>query len=270
MAANGFPTARDADAGIARPPGDAAERARAGRGASAYAAALDGSYRLAALVPAYDCARTIAAVVRDVAELCPAVLVIDDGSSDDTATIAREAGARVIRHEANRGKGAALRSGLLALLADGFTHAFTVDGDGQHLAAEMPRLIDESRSDPAAIVLGERRIAPEQEVAPIKRFGNDFANWWVSLAAGRTLNDTQTGFRIYPIQATLDLAPQAERYQFESEVLILAARRGIDIRSCQVAVYYPPPDERISHYDPWADTCRIIVTVVSFLVRLRS
>lgn len=227
-------------------------------------------YRVAALVPAFDCARTIADVVRGAALHCEHVLVIDDGSSDGTAGIARAAGAEVIRHEVNRGKGAALRSGLIRLLAEGFTHAFSVDGDGQHLASEMQRMLDASHAAPGAIVLGARRISPEQEVAPIKRFGNDFANWWVSLAAGREFRDTQTGFRIYPIATTLDLGVQAERYQFESEVLILAARRGIDIDTCEVAVFYPPPGERISHYDPWLDTCRIIATVVSFLVRLRT
>jgi glycosyltransferase involved in cell wall biosynthesis len=259
--------------GSAEAAGASVARARAGTapGAAAARAAPAGSaYRLAALVPAYDCARTIAAVVHGVARFCDAVLVVDDGSGDDTAEIARRAGARVLRHDVNRGKGAALRSGLLELLADGYTHAFTVDGDGQHLAAEMPGLIAESIAAPAAIVLGARRIAPEQEVAPIKRFGNGFANWWVSLAAGREFRDTQTGFRIYPIRATLELAAQADRYQFESEVLILAARRGMDVRTCDVEVYYPPPGERVSHYEPWADTCRIIVTVVSYLVGLRG
>lgn len=227
-------------------------------------------HRVAALVPAYDCARTIAAVVREVARKCERVLVVDDGSSDDTAAIARAAGADVICHRGNRGKGAALRTGLVRLLADGYTHAFSVDGDGQHLAEEMDALLAASCEAPDAIVLGARRIAPEQEVAPIKRFGNEFANWWVSLAAGIQLKDTQTGFRVYPIARTLELGVHAARYEFESEVLILAARRGIEIRTCDVAVYYPPPGERVSHYDPWADTCRIIVTVVSFLVRLRS
>jgi hypothetical protein len=118
-------------------------------------------------------------------------------------------------------------------------------------------------------VLGSRRIDPQQEVAPIKRFGNGFANWWVSLAAGREYRDTQTGFRIYPIHATLELGVRAERYEFESEVLILAARRGIEVLTTDVAVYYPPPGERVSHYEPWRDTCRIIFTVVPFLIGLR-
>lgn len=253
---------------------DASSNGRARNGAqpegSTTASGVACAQRIAALIPAYDCARTITDVVRGAAERCERVLVIDDGSSDDTAALARAAGAEVIRHELNRGKGAALRTGLVRLLAEGYTHAFSVDGDGQHLAEEMDRLLAESRVAPGAIVLGARRIAPDQEVAPIKRFGNEFANWWVSLAAGIELKDTQTGFRIYPIAATLELGVQAARYEFESEVLILAARRGIDIRTCEVAVYYPPPGERISHYDPWADTCRIIVTVVSFLVRLRT
>jgi glycosyltransferase involved in cell wall biosynthesis len=268
MATIGAPSTADRAAEAADPAARDVKQSRPALDASASASL--GAYRIAALVPAFDCARTVGAVVRDVARHCATVLVVDDGSADDTAERARAAGARVLRHERNRGKGAALRSGLLELLAAGFTHAFTVDGDGQHLGDEMPHLIAESRGAPAAIVLGARRIAAEQEVAPIKRFGNDFANWWVSLAAGRAFSDTQTGFRIYPIRATLELAVQADRYQFESEVLILAARRGLDIRSCDVAVYYPPPGERVSHYDPWADTCRIIATVVSFLVRLRS
>lgn len=238
--------------------------------APAAAAAAQPHYRVAALIPAFDCARTITDVVRGASRYCEHVLVVDDGSSDETAQLARAAGADVIRHGINRGKGAALRSGLIGLLAQGFTHAFSVDGDGQHLASEMQRMLDLSHAMPCAIVLGARRIAPEQEVAPMKRFGNDFANWWVSLAAGREFRDTQTGFRIYPIAATLDLGVQAERYQFESEVLILAARRGVGIETCDVAVFYPPPGERISHYDPWLDTCRIIATVVSFLVRLRT
>ncbi|HEY8517000.1 MAG TPA: glycosyltransferase family 2 protein [Candidatus Binatia bacterium] len=245
-----------------------AVRGATARGASGPARA--GAYRLAALIPAYDVEATIADVVRGAAEHCDAVLVVDDGSHDRTAEVARAAGAEVVRHDTNRGKGAALRSGLVRLLAEGYTHAFSLDGDGQHLADQMPLLIAESRAHPAAIVLGARKLSPDQEVARINRFGNEFANWWVSLAAGREFRDTQSGFRIYPIRATLELGVRAERYAFESEVLILAGRRGVDVVTREVAVYYPPPDERVSHYAPWADTCRIIFTVVPFLIGLRS
>ena len=95
------------------------------------APAAAAGYRVAALIPAFDCARSVADVVRGAARYCEHVLVVDDGSSDETAALARAAGAEVIRHEVNRGKGAALRSGLIRLLAEGFTHAFSIDGDGQ-------------------------------------------------------------------------------------------------------------------------------------------
>jgi len=225
--------------------------------------------RIAALVPGFDVEGTIAAVVDGARQHVEHVLVVDDGSRDATADVARAAGAEVLRHGENRGKGAALRSGLIRLLASGFTHAFTLDGDGQHLADEMPGLVREAAAQPDAIVLGARRIADTQEVAPIKRFGNGFANWWVSLAAGVELRDTQSGFRVYPIATVLGLGIRAERFEFESEVLILAARRGIGVRTLDVAVHYPPPGERVSHYEPWLDTCRIIFTVVPFLVGLR-
>lgn len=224
--------------------------------------------RLAALIPCLDVADTIAGVVRGVREHVEHVLVVDDGSGDRTAEAARDAGADVLRHESNRGKGAALRSGLLRLRAQEFTHALSLDGDGQHLASEIPALLEEHAADPSAIVLGAR-IRDEQEVAGIRRFGNDFANWWVALAAGREFRDTQSGFRIYPIEATLGLEVRADHYEFESEVLILAARRGVNVRTCDVRVYYPPPDELVSHYDPWIDTIRIIRTVVPFAARLR-
>jgi glycosyltransferase involved in cell wall biosynthesis len=225
--------------------------------------------RVAALVPGYDVESTVAAVVDGTRQHVEHVLVVDDGSSDRTAEVARAAGAETVSHGENRGKGAALRTGLVRLLAHGFTHAFTLDGDGQHLADEMPPLLRESAKNPKAIVVGARRIEPTQKVEPVKRFGNGFADWWVSLAAGVELRDTQSGFRVYPIATVLELGTRAERFEFESEVLILAARRSIPLHSLEIAVHYPPPGERVSHYEPWRDTCRIIFTVVPFLIGLR-
>ena len=144
----------------------------------------------------------------------------------------------------------------------------TMDGDGQHLAAEIPRLLAASAAEPDALVIGVRQIG-DQEVTPMKLFGNRFANRWVEIACGRALPDTQSGFRVYPLPATLQLGASAGRFAFETEVLILAARPGMAITSVPVAVYYPPAAERVSHYRPWADTVRIIAVVVGLILRRR-
>jgi glycosyltransferase involved in cell wall biosynthesis len=228
-----------------------------------------GEARVAALIPVLDGAVTIEAVVQGARGRVEHVVVVDDGSRDDSAKRAEGAGAEVLRHGRNRGKGAALRSGLLHLHRQGFTHAFTLDADGQHLPDEMPVLLAEVERHPQAIVVGARRSEAGQEIAGRNRFGNAFADWWVARAAGQKLPDTQSGFRVYPIAAVLGLGTRRDRYAFESEVLILAGRRGIEIVSREVAVYYPAPAERVSHYRPWGDTLPIIFTVVSFLVGLR-
>lgn len=229
---------------------------------------MSGSSRsYAALIPALDCAATIGGVVRGARRELGRVLVVDDGSTDATAEEARGAGAEVFSHGENRGKGAALASGLRYLQESGATHAVSLDGDGQHLPSEIPKLVAESEKHPEALVIGAREI--ESEVAPIKRFGNQFANAWVQIATGRDLGDTQCGQRVYPIAATLALHPIGLRFDFETEILIRATRAEIDVRSVPVRVFYPPPDERQSHYDKLWDTVRIIEMVVGLILRLR-
>jgi glycosyltransferase involved in cell wall biosynthesis len=221
----------------------------------------------AALVPALDCAATIASVVRGALEHVGRVLVVDDGSSDATAEEARAAGAEVFSHGENLGKGAALVAGLRYLRSRGASHAVALDGDGQHLPAEIPALLAESLAHPAALVVGARRM--EHEVAAINRFGNEFANLWVRIATGRHLGDTQCGMRVYPIEPTLAFEPVGQRFDFETEILIRAARAEMEIRSVPVRVYYPPPELRLSHYDKVWDTVRIIEMVVGLMLRLR-
>ena len=225
--------------------------------------------RVAVLIPGYDVELTVAEVVRGSLAFVEKVLVVDDGSSDGTARVAESAGAQVLRHDRNLGKGAALQSGMRRLQELGFTHAFTVDGDGQHLPAEIPVLLEACVESREAIFIGKRRREEGQEVAGIRQFGNEFANWWVSRAAGRQLPDTQSGFRIYPLEPTLGLGATRQHYDFESEILILAARRGVEIRSREVRVFYPPPDELISHYAPWLDTIRIIRIVAPWALGFR-
>ena len=221
----------------------------------------------AALIPALDCGDTIGEVVRGARQHVERVLVVDDGSRDGTASEARAAGAEVFTHEENLGKGAALAAGLRYLEERGYSHAVSVDGDGQHLPEEMPKIITESKAHPVALVIGRRQI--ETEVAAIKRFGNEFANVWVRIATGLDLGDTQCGFRVYPIAATLALHSSGQRFDFETEVLIRAVRAGIEVRSVPVRVFYPPPELRHSHYDKVWDTVRIIEAVVGLILRVR-
>jgi len=218
-----------------------------------------------ALIPAYQAAMTVGAVVTGVRDYCARVLVLDDGSSDDTAARAAAAGAEVLRHSGNRGKGAALLSGLRTLGVQGVARVLTVDADGQHLAEEIPVLLAASDATPAAIVVGVRR-KEGHAIARANRFGNWISDRLLRALAGQPLPDTQSGFRIYPVAATLALGPRGRRYDFETEVLLLAARRGLPLVGVPVRVYYPPIAERVSHFRKWRDTLRIIATVLRVLV----
>jgi glycosyltransferase involved in cell wall biosynthesis len=217
--------------------------------------------RAGAVVPAYQAAATIDAVVRGTRAVLPDVIVVDDGSTDDTGAIAARAGATVLRQDPNAGKGAALVRAFSHLEARGFTHAVTLDADGQHYPDEIPVLLAASAVDPRAFVVGVRR-KEGQEISAVARFGNWVADTLMEHIAGQALPDTQSGFRVYPLAATLALPTVGRRYDFETEVLFRAARRGLPLVGVPVRVYYPPIADRVSHFDPWRDTLRIIGTVL--------
>ena len=221
---------------------------------------------IAALIPAYQAEPTVGTVVAGARAHLARVLVVDDGSADATPARAAAAGAEVLRHEGNAGKGAAIVTGLRALAATGVGRALTLDADGQHLADEIPTLLAASDATPGGIVVGVR-LKEGHAIARANRFGNWIADSLLRLIAGRPLPDTQCGFRIYPVAATLALGAGGQRYEFETEILLRAARRGVPIVGVPVRVHYPPIAERVSHYRPWVDTLRIIAVVLRVLVR---
>lgn len=228
----------------------------------------DEAIRVGGVIPAYRAAATIAAVVRAFTDVARPLVVVDDGSGDETASVAAGAGAAVVRHDVNRGKGAALTTGLGWLAEQGATHALTIDADGQHLPGEAAALLEAARRAPTAIVVGARRKEGHR-IRGINRLGNAVADTLLARIAGQRLPDTQSGFRIYPIGATLALGTRGMRYDFETEVLLRAARAGVPVVGVPVAVHYPPVAERVSHYRPVVDTARIVRTVVRVL-RSRS
>lgn len=215
------------------------------------------------IVPAYDAAATIGAVIADVRRELPDldVLVVDDGSVDDTSRIARDAGAHVLRRETNAGKGAALIAGFEEALARGKRVAVTVDADGQHPADEAKRVLEAS-DDEQAFVLGVRDL--ERDGAPrANRFSNGISNFFLSRFAGRPLRDTQCGLRRYPIEKILALRAGGRGYDFEAEVLLRGIWSGMTIVELPVRVLYPA--ERTTHFHPARDPWRIIRTVVATL-----
>lgn len=220
-----------------------------------------------AIIPAYQAASTIGNVVTGLieswsAELAtePRVVVVDDGSTDETSLVARRAGAEVLRHPENRGKGAALTTGLLRARELEFGVAVTLDADGQHPPSEAVRLLEHPAPD-TALVLGIRDLA-KAGAPKANRFSNAFSNAWLSGFSGKKLLDTQCGLRRYPVQLTLDLGVRSSGFGFEAEVLLRAARAGIRLEQEAVSVIYPPAETRTTHFHSVRDPFRIVLRVL--------
>jgi glycosyltransferase involved in cell wall biosynthesis len=224
--------------------------------------------RTCALVPALDAAETIGQVVDDLAlSLDVPIIVVDDGSTDATATLAREHGAHVVRHERNRGKGAAIHSGLHEAEQRGFDVAVTADADGQHPGSSA-RTVLEASNDRRVLVLGIRDLV--HDGAPKRnRFGNGVSNLFLSLFAGTRLRDTQCGLRRYPVAETLALGVRAPGYAFEAEVVLRAIAAGLPIVEVPVGVVYPAERLRRTHFRGVRDPARIVATVVRTVLELR-
>lgn len=224
----------------------------------------------AAVVPAYDAAPTVGEVVRGLRSCWPdsesdTVIVVDDGSRDDTCEVARRAGALVVCHGFNRGKGAALRTGLRAAKELGFCTAVTVDADGQHPPTEAARLAAHP-APPSALVLGIRDL-PGAGAPRANQLSNRISNHFLSGFTCKDLHDTQCGLRRYPISRTLELDGRSRGYAFEAEIVMLASRAGVEIVQEPVRVRYDGP--RITHFHAARDPARIIARVLWTLARGR-
>lgn len=223
------------------------------------------------IVPAFQAARTVGDVVSSLRAVWPVadapILVVDDGSSDETAARARDAGAEVLVHTENRGKGRALLTGLERAAELGAQAVVSVDADGQHPAEEAARLaLHPAPSD--ALVLGIRDLASAG--APrANRTSNAISNFFLSAFSGRRMLDTQCGLRRYPVRPTLGLAIGGRGYSFEAEALLRAARAGWRIEQVPVRVVYPPESERVTHFHVARDPARIVARVVLTMLERR-
>ena len=226
--------------------------------------------RCCVLLPTYNNAGTLAAVITDVSGYTHEICVVNDGSTDHTLSVLESfPHIKLLSYPNNVGKGWALRKGFEFARANGYDYAITIDTDGQHFADDLPVMIEALKQHKNAIVVGARNMA-QNGIPGKSNFGNKFSNFWFQVETGIKLPDTQSGYRLYPLMALEPLTFFSRKYEFEIEVLIRSAWSGIDVLHVPVRVYYPPADERVSHFRPFQDFSRIsvvytVLVIVTFL-----
>lgn len=216
--------------------------------------------KICVIIPTYNNATTIRRVIEDVEKYCSSIIVVNDGSTDDTAAILQSIPSpiEVVSYPDNRGKGYALVTGFKKAKALGYTHAITIDADGQHFADDIPCFIEGLKHNPEGFIVGCRNLT-EENMPRQNTFANRFSNFWFRLQTGINLPDTQSGYRLYTLSSLKGLNLITSRYESELELLVYAAWAGVDITSVNVKVYYPPAEERVSHFRPIYDFFRISV-----------
>lgn len=222
------------------------------------------------IIPTYNNAATLAGVIEDVAQYSNHIIVVNDGSTDNTVEIAeRFPVVQFISYPKNVGKGWALRQSFKYAAEKGYKYAITIDSDGQHFAKDIPAFIDKLKDEPNAIIIGARNMG-QASVPGGSSFGNKFSNFWFKVETGITSPDTQSGFRLYPLEPLKKMHFFTRKYEFEIEVLVRAAWKGVNVVSVPVTVYYAPKEERVSHFRPFKDFFRIsvlntILVLIAFL-----
>lgn len=225
------------------------------------------SRHICVVIPTYNNDKTIKAVVEKSLLYCDDVIVVADGCTDDTMDILHDIDKiTLVSYPQNKGKGYALKVGFRKALDKGFSYAITLDGDGQHYPENIPLFLKANQKHPHALIVGSRQL---DGVCRSKgsSFANKFSNFWFYVQTGKALDDTQTGYRLYPLHKLYGLLFLTSRYEAELELLVFASWHGVKIVPISVQVYYPPREERVSHFRPTKDFVRISVlnTVLCFL-----
>lgn len=211
------------------------------------------------IIPTYNNAGTVKQVIEDVKQYCEEIIVVNDGATDNSKEILDEIeGIDLITFEKNRGKGTALRKAFKHAFSRGFQYVITLDSDGQHYAKDLPHFLNKLETEPNTIIIGSRNMTQEN-VPGTSSFGNKFSNFWFFFETGINLPDTQSGYRLYPLKPLSKIWLITWRYEFEVEVLVRAAWNHVKVICIPIDVYYPPKDERITHFRKGPDFTRISV-----------
>lgn len=213
---------------------------------------------ICALIPALNAEETIGEIIKGCKDYLGDVIVVDDGSFDNTSLVSQKEGASVIKHNRNMGKGMALRTGFTYALSKGYEGVITIDADGQHKPSDIPLFLSRYAEDKPDIIIGNRMV--HRERIPKYRYYTNLAGiYFISKATGQALNDSQSGFRLYKKEVINGIALNTSGFETETEILIKAGRMGCRIVHIPVDVSYK---DGKSNYRPVIDTYRISILVL--------
>ncbi len=211
------------------------------------------------IVPTYNNAQFLVSVLNDVLTYCDDVIVVNDGSTDNTLTVLDTfSQVKVVSYPKNKGKGHALKTGFKNAYVSGYQYAITIDSDSQHYAKDLPTFLELIDAHPKTIIIGARNLNQEN-MNSNSSFANKFSNFWFKVETGIEMPDTQSGYRLYPIEALSGMRFFTNKYEFEIEVLVRASWKGIEIMAAPIDVYYPAKADRVTHFRPFKDFFRISV-----------
>lgn len=215
--------------------------------------------KVCVLIPTYNNERTLEKVLRDVLAYTDQVIVVNDGSTDSTKTILDKfKEIELVSYDINKGKGYALRQGFIRAVEKGYNYAISIDSDGQHFAEDLPKFLQGLDEHPHAIIIGARNMG-QASVPGKSSFGNKFSNFWFWVETGLKMQDTQSGYRLYPVKQMSAIKFLTRKFEFEIEVLVRGAWSGLEIVHVPVRVFYPEKGQRVSHFRPFKDFSRISV-----------
>lgn len=220
------------------------------------------------IVPTFNNEKTVISVISDLLESTNDIIVVNDGSTDSTSNLlaAYEDKVELISYPNNKGKGFALKKGFDKALELGFDYAITIDSDGQHFVSDIPEFVKIIQQNPNSLLVGSR-LLKQKNMPSGNTFANKFSNFWYHLQTGINLPDTQSGYRLYPLNLMGKMKIFTTRYEAELEVLVFSAWRNINIIPLKINVFYDDKENRVSHFRPFHDFFRISIlnTVLVFL-----
>ncbi len=216
--------------------------------------------KICVIIPTYRNAQFLEIVLNSVLDQVDDVIVVNDGSPDDSSLILEKYYDKItiVTHQTNKGKGKAIYGGIVMANQLNFDYAVTMDSDNQHKASDLEKFADAIFDNPNSIVIGSRNLLGK-DIKSSSSFANKFSNFWFMVHTLQKLSDTQTGYRLYPIKKLLKIKPLTSRYEAELEFLVRSKWRGVNIVETSIDVFYPKKEERVSSFRPFKDFTRISI-----------